>query len=170
MGFFGDGLDRNCEIAVTTRQYAPNSSRPGLTRPLTSEDAAARNACFLVVPVSLKIAARPQSIEGATHTVSATGALGRSAEGQAIHRAPRSPSKIHTRKPSKLKSHVRRQFSSEGRWCDRNLHRRRPTLDGFFRQFSNNLASTNRVRLAVGVAGLQTVHFRGRWIQINFPD
>jgi PilZ domain len=60
---------------VTTRQYAPNSVKPGLTRPLTSEERRRAQRVLLRVPVRLKIAGKTQTIEGATHTVSATGAL-----------------------------------------------------------------------------------------------
>ena len=60
---------------VTTRQYAPNSAKPGLTRPLTSEERRRAQRVLLRVPVRLKIAGKSQTIEGATHTVSATGAL-----------------------------------------------------------------------------------------------
>jgi len=60
---------------VTTRQYAPNSAKPGLTRPLTSEERRRAQRVLLRVPVRLKIAGKTQTIEGATHTVSATGAL-----------------------------------------------------------------------------------------------
>ena len=60
---------------ATTRQYAPNSAKPGLTRPLTSEERRRAQRVLLRVPVRLKIAGKTQTIEGATHTVSATGAL-----------------------------------------------------------------------------------------------
>ena len=60
---------------VVTRQYAPNSVKPGLTRPLTSEERRRAQRVLLRVPVCLKIAGKTQTIEGATHTVSATGAL-----------------------------------------------------------------------------------------------
>ena len=60
---------------VTTRQFAPNSPKPGLTRPLTSEERRRAQRVLLRVPVRLKIAGKTQTIEGATHTVSATGAL-----------------------------------------------------------------------------------------------
>jgi hypothetical protein len=60
---------------AVTRQYAPNSVKPGLTRPLTSEERRRAQRVLLRVPVRLKIAGKTQTIEGATHTVSATGAL-----------------------------------------------------------------------------------------------
>lgn len=60
---------------ATTRQYAPNSPKPGLTRPLTSEERRRAQRVLLRVPVRIKVAGRAQPIEGATHTVSATGAL-----------------------------------------------------------------------------------------------
>jgi hypothetical protein len=49
--------------------------KPGLTRPLTSEERRRAQRVLLRVPVRLKIAGKTQTIEGATHTVSATGAL-----------------------------------------------------------------------------------------------
>jgi hypothetical protein len=49
--------------------------KPGLTRPLTSEERRRAQRVLLRVPVRLKIAGKTQAIDGATHTVSATGAL-----------------------------------------------------------------------------------------------
>jgi len=49
--------------------------KPGLTRPLTSEERRRAQRVLLRVPVRLSIAGKKQAIEGATHTVSATGAL-----------------------------------------------------------------------------------------------
>ena len=60
---------------ATTRQYAPNSPKPGLTRPLTSEERRRAQRVLLRVPVRVKVAGKTQAVEGATHTVSATGAL-----------------------------------------------------------------------------------------------
>jgi PilZ domain len=60
---------------TTTRQFAPNSPKPGLTRPLTSEERRRAQRVLLRVPVRIKVAGKTQVIEGATHTVSATGAL-----------------------------------------------------------------------------------------------
>lgn len=60
---------------TTTRQFAPNSPKPGLTRPLTSEERRRAQRVLLRVPVRIKVAGKAQVIEGATHTVSATGAL-----------------------------------------------------------------------------------------------
>ena len=59
----------------TTRPYGANSPKPGLTRPLTSEERRRAQRVLLRVPVRLKIAGKTQTIEGTTHTVSATGAL-----------------------------------------------------------------------------------------------
>jgi hypothetical protein len=60
---------------TTTRQYAPNSPKPGLTRPLTSEERRRAQRVLLRVPVRVKVAGKTQAVEGSTHTVSATGAL-----------------------------------------------------------------------------------------------
>jgi PilZ domain len=49
--------------------------KPGLTRPLTSEERRRAQRVLLRVPVRLSVAGKKQAIEGATHTVSATGAL-----------------------------------------------------------------------------------------------
>ena len=58
---------------ATTRQYAPNSPKPGLTRPLTSEERRRAQRVLLRVPVRIKVAGK--TLEGATHTVSASGGL-----------------------------------------------------------------------------------------------
>lgn len=60
---------------VASRQFAPNSVKPGLTRPMTSEERRRAQRVLLRVPVRVKVAGKTQTIEGATHTVSATGAL-----------------------------------------------------------------------------------------------
>ena len=49
--------------------------KPGLTRPMTSEERRRAQRVLLRVPVRLTLAGKNQVIEGATHTVSATGAL-----------------------------------------------------------------------------------------------
>jgi hypothetical protein len=46
-----------------------------LTRPLTSEERRRAQRVLLRVPVRIRIAGKTQAVEGATHTVSATGAL-----------------------------------------------------------------------------------------------
>jgi hypothetical protein len=56
-----------------TRPYGANSVKPGLTRPLTSEERRRAQRVLLRVPVRIKIGGK--TLEGATHTVSATGAL-----------------------------------------------------------------------------------------------
>ena len=58
---------------ATSRQFAPNSPKPGLTRPLTSEERRRAQRVLLRVPVRIKVAGK--TLEGATHTVSATGGL-----------------------------------------------------------------------------------------------
>ena len=52
-----------------------NSVKPGLTRPLTSEERRRAQRVLLRVPVRLTISGKKQSLEGSTHTVSATGGL-----------------------------------------------------------------------------------------------
>ena len=59
----------------TIRPYAANSPKPGLTRPLTSEERRRAQRVLLRVTVRIRIAGKTQAVEGATHTVSATGAL-----------------------------------------------------------------------------------------------
>jgi PilZ domain len=59
----------------SARPYGANSPKPGLTRPLTSEERRRAQRVLLRVSVRLTIAGKTQPIEGATHTVSATGAL-----------------------------------------------------------------------------------------------
>jgi hypothetical protein len=49
--------------------------KPGLTRPLTSEERRRAQRVLLRVPVRLTISGKKQSLEGSTHTVSATGGL-----------------------------------------------------------------------------------------------
>ena len=60
---------------IPTRQYAPSSPKPGLTRPLTSEERRRAQRVLLRVSVRIRLAGKTQAIEGATHTVSATGGL-----------------------------------------------------------------------------------------------
>src|SRR6516162_6047798 len=69
-GLLGDGT---VKPHATTRQYAPNSPKPGLTRPLTSEERRRAQRVLLRVPVRIKVAGK--TLEGATHTVSASGGL-----------------------------------------------------------------------------------------------
>jgi hypothetical protein len=57
------------------RGMGANSVKPGLTRPLTSEERRRAQRVLLRVPVRLTVAGKKQTVEGATHTVSATGAL-----------------------------------------------------------------------------------------------
>ena len=58
-----------------TRPYGANSPKPGLTRPLTSEERRRAQRVLLRVPIRIRIAGKTQAIEGSTHTVSATGGL-----------------------------------------------------------------------------------------------
>jgi hypothetical protein len=57
------------------RSAGINSVKPGLTRPLTSEERRRAQRVLLRVPVRLTLAGKKQTMEGSTHTVSATGAL-----------------------------------------------------------------------------------------------
>ena len=58
-----------------SRSQVGTPVKPGLTRPLTSEERRRAQRVLLRVPVRLSVAGKKQPIEGATHTVSATGAL-----------------------------------------------------------------------------------------------
>lgn len=51
------------------------SAKPGLTRPMTSEERRRAQRVLLRIPVRLHIPGKPQPVEGFTHTVSANGAL-----------------------------------------------------------------------------------------------
>jgi hypothetical protein len=52
-----------------------NSPKPGLTRPLTSEERRRAQRVLLRVPVRIKVVGKEKEITGHTHTVSSTGAL-----------------------------------------------------------------------------------------------
>lgn len=60
---------------VTHGRPQGTSVKPGLTRPLTSEERRRAQRVLLRVPVRVLVAGKKQATEGATHTVSATGAL-----------------------------------------------------------------------------------------------
>ena len=49
--------------------------KPGLTRPMTSEERRRAQRVLLRVPVRITVEGKSHAIEGATHTVSAMGAL-----------------------------------------------------------------------------------------------
>ena len=98
---------------IPTRQYAPSSPKPGLTRPLTSEERRRAQRVLLRVSVRISLAGKTQAIEGATHTVSATGGLIVLAE--ALPQGTKlTIENITTQK--KVEAHVPRppQYSSEG--------------------------------------------------------
>lgn len=57
------------------RPYGSHAPKPGLTRPLTSEERRRAQRVLLRVPIRVKVAGKTQAVEGSTHTVSATGAL-----------------------------------------------------------------------------------------------
>ena len=58
-----------------TKHVLGTPVKPGLTRPLTSEERRRAQRVLLRVPVRISVAGKKQALEGATHTVSATGAL-----------------------------------------------------------------------------------------------
>jgi hypothetical protein len=98
---------------IPTRQYAPSSPRPGLTRPLTSEERRRAQRVLLRVSVRIRLAGKTQAIEGATHTVSATGGL--IVLSEALPQGTKlTIENITTQK--KVEAHVPRppQYSSEG--------------------------------------------------------
>jgi len=98
---------------IPTRQYAPSSPKPGLTRPLTSEERRRAQRVLLRVSVRIRLAGKTQAIEGATHTVSATGAL--IVLSEALPQGTKlTIENITTQK--KVEAHVPRppQYSSEG--------------------------------------------------------
>jgi hypothetical protein len=55
--------------------HGSNLVKPGLTRPLTSEERRRAQRVLLRVNVRIRIAGKTESLVGSTHTVSATGAL-----------------------------------------------------------------------------------------------
>jgi hypothetical protein len=59
----------------TMRANPAHVVKPGLTRPMTSEERRRAQRVLLRVPVRITVAGKTQPIEGATHTVSAMGAL-----------------------------------------------------------------------------------------------
>ncbi len=98
---------------IPTRQYAPSSPKPGLTRPLTSEERRRAQRVLLRVSVRIRLAGKTQAIEGATHTVSATGGL--IVLSEALPQGTKlTIENITTQK--KVEAHVPRppQYSSEG--------------------------------------------------------
>lgn len=52
-----------------------NAVKPGLTRPLTSEERRRAQRVLLKIPVKVHVTGKTQILEGNTHTVSANGAL-----------------------------------------------------------------------------------------------
>jgi c-di-GMP-binding flagellar brake protein YcgR len=95
-------------------KYIPGTPvKPGLTRPLTSEERRRAQRVLLRVPVRLIVAGKKQPLEGATHTVSATGAL------IVLSEALQQGTKItleNATTQKKIEAHVARppQFSPEG--------------------------------------------------------
>ena len=87
--------------------------KPGLTRPMTSEERRRAQRVLLRVPVKLTIAGKTQEIDGSTHTVSATGALVQLPE--ALAQGTKITIENVTTK-NKAEAHVPRppQFSPEG--------------------------------------------------------
>src|SRR5215470_5998763 len=98
----------------TLHRAAPTTSvKPGLTRPLTSEERRRAQRVLLRVPVRLTIAGKKQPVEGATHTVSATGAL--IVLSEALQQGTKLTLENATTQ-KKIEAHVARppQFSPEG--------------------------------------------------------
>jgi hypothetical protein len=52
-----------------------NAVKPGLTRPLTSEERRRAQRVLLKIPVRVHVTGKTQILEGSTHTVSANGGL-----------------------------------------------------------------------------------------------
>ena len=52
-----------------------NAVKPGLTRPLTSEERRRAQRVLLKIPVRIQVVGKTQTFEGHTHTVSANGGL-----------------------------------------------------------------------------------------------
>ncbi|HVO57247.1 MAG TPA: PilZ domain-containing protein [Dongiaceae bacterium] len=92
---------------------ANNSVKPGLTRPLTSEERRRAQRVLLRVPVRITVAGKAAPVEGHTHTVSATGALIQLAEG--LPQGTKISVENLTSKKT-IEAHVPRptQFSPEG--------------------------------------------------------
>src|SRR5215472_906357 len=65
----------------TLRTNTGHVVKPGLTRPMTSEERRRAQRVLLRVPVRITVHGKTQAIEGATHTVSAIGALVQIPEG-----------------------------------------------------------------------------------------
>src|SRR5215813_74841 len=87
--------------------------KPGLTRPLTSEERRRAQRVLLRVPVRVSVAGKKQALDGATHTVSATGAL------IVLSEALQQGTKLtlgNATMQKKIEAHVARppQFSPEG--------------------------------------------------------
>lgn len=98
---------------ATLRPHSAHSPKPGLTRPLTSEERRRAQRVLLRVQVRIKVAGKTPAIEGTTHTVSATGALVTLAEGLA-QGTRITIENVNTQKI--VEAHIPRpaQFSSEG--------------------------------------------------------
>jgi hypothetical protein len=96
-----------------TKHVPGTPVKPGLTRPLTSEERRRAQRVLLRVPVRISVAGRKQPLEGATHTVSATGAL------IVLSEALQQGTKValeNATTQKKIEAHVARppQFSPEG--------------------------------------------------------
>jgi PilZ domain len=87
--------------------------KPGLTRPLTSEERRRAQRVLLRVPIRITVVGKKQAIEGATHTVSATGAL--IIVPEALQQGTKFTLENATTQ-KKVEAHVARppQFSAEG--------------------------------------------------------
>ena len=61
--------------ATTHKMGHGNAVKPGLTRPLTSEERRRAQRVLLKIAVRVHVTGKTQILEGSTHTVSANGAL-----------------------------------------------------------------------------------------------
>jgi hypothetical protein len=97
----------------SARSTTAHMPKPGLTRPMTSEERRRAQRVLLRVPVRILIAGKTQTIDGATHTVSAMGALVQLSEALA-QGTKLTIENVTTQK--KAEAHVPRppQFSPEG--------------------------------------------------------
>jgi len=61
--------------ATPHKGHHGNAVKPGLTRPLTSEERRRAQRVLLKIPVRVHVTDKTQILEGSTHTVSANGGL-----------------------------------------------------------------------------------------------
>lgn len=95
------------------RANAAHRVRPGLTRPMTSEERRRAQRVLLRVPVRITVQGKTQAIEGTTHTVSATGALVQVPEALA-QGTKVTIENVNTQKTAEAQIPRPAQFSTEG--------------------------------------------------------